>query len=92
MRIVDKEHNTITDCDLSKGILSKSIILKNNIIPIDGINKIAYDDDDYEEVLMYIEKESLLETPSQLDILEAQVTYTAMMTDTLLETEDTTNV
>lgn len=25
------------------------------------------------------------ETPSQLDILEAQVTYTAMMTDTLLE-------
>ena len=25
------------------------------------------------------------EKPSQLDILEAQVTYTAMMTDTLLE-------
>lgn len=25
------------------------------------------------------------ETPSQLDIIEAQVTYTAMMTDTLLE-------
>lgn len=24
-------------------------------------------------------------TPSQLDIIEAQVTYTAMMTDTLLE-------
>lgn len=26
-------------------------------------------------------------TPSQLDIIEAQVTYTAMMTDTLLEVE-----
>lgn len=26
-----------------------------------------------------------VETPSQLDIIEAQVTYTAMMTDTLLE-------
>lgn len=25
------------------------------------------------------------ETPTQLDIIEAQVTYTAMMTDTLLE-------
>lgn len=25
------------------------------------------------------------ETPSQLDIIEAQVTYTALMTDTLLE-------
>ena len=30
----------------------------------------------------YIEPTS---TPSQLDIIEAQVTYTAMMTDTLLE-------
>lgn len=29
--------------------------------------------------------EEVTETPSQLDILEAQVTYTAMMTDTLLE-------
>lgn len=26
-----------------------------------------------------------VETPSQLDVIEAQVTYTAMMTDTLLE-------
>lgn len=26
-----------------------------------------------------------IEIPSQLDIIEAQVTYTAMMTDTLLE-------
>ena len=31
--------------------------------------------------------EEIVETPTQLDILEAQVTYTAMMTDTLLETE-----
>lgn len=27
----------------------------------------------------------IIKTPSQLDIIEAQVTYTAMMTDTLLE-------
>ena len=33
------------------------------------------EDDGVEEIL----------TPSQLDIIEAQVTYTAMMTDTLLE-------
>lgn len=31
------------------------------------------------------EVEPAEETPSQLDILEAQVTYTAMMTDTLIE-------
>lgn len=29
--------------------------------------------------------EPVAEVPSQLDIIEAQVTYTAMMTDTLLE-------
>ena len=31
------------------------------------------------------EGKNLATTPSQLDIIEAQVTYTAMMTDTLLE-------
>ena len=31
------------------------------------------------------EPEPIEEQPSQLDIIEAQVTYTAMMTDTLLE-------
>ena len=31
------------------------------------------------------EPEPVEEQPSQLDIIEAQVTYTAMMTDTLLE-------
>lgn len=29
--------------------------------------------------------EPIIEQPTQLDIIEAQVTYTAMMTDTLLE-------
>ena len=33
------------------------------------------------------EPEPETETPSQLDRVEAQVTYTAMMTDTLLESE-----
>lgn len=32
-----------------------------------------------------IPEEPVNETPSKLDIIEAQVTYTAMMTDTLLE-------
>ena len=32
-----------------------------------------------------IPKKERVETPSQLDVIEAQVTYTAMMTNTLLE-------
>ena len=31
------------------------------------------------------EPEPVIDEPTQLDIIEAQVTYTAMMTDTLLE-------
>ena len=38
-----------------------------------------------EEITEQEETNKLKNTPSQLDIIEAQVTYTAMMTDTLLE-------
>lgn len=45
--------------------------------------------DEYEKILRYIPytAQQLAERnrPTQLDILEAQLTYTAMMTDTLLE-------
>lgn len=45
--------------------------------------------DEYEDILRYIlytdEELAEMNKPSQLDIIEAQVTYTAMMTDTLLE-------
>lgn len=38
-----------------------------------------------EEIAAQEEAHKPTSTPSQLDIIEAQVTYTAMMTDTLLE-------
>lgn len=38
-----------------------------------------------EEIKAQEEANKPIQTPSQLDIIEAQVTYTAMMTDTLLE-------
>lgn len=38
-----------------------------------------------EEIKTQEETNTPDQTPSQLDIIEAQVTYTAMMTDTLLE-------
>ena len=72
----------------------------NGIIPKGMIETGSLPDGDYSDYL-YIDGEyiydplpveEIVETPTQLDILEAQVTYTAMMTDTLLETEDTTNV
>ena len=49
--------------------------------------------DEYENIQRYVpyteeelaEIEALINEPTQLDRIEAQVTYTAMMTDTLLE-------
>ena len=62
------------------------------VIDVEGIEaKDAWDE--YEDILRYIEysEEELAirkeqeNKPTQLDIIEAQVAYTAMMTDTLLE-------
>ena len=38
-----------------------------------------------DEIIAQEQSNKISSTPSQLDIIEAQVTYTAMMTDTLLE-------
>ena len=52
-------------------------------IPEDNITNYVY----MEGKLHYLplEKEVVEETADRMDILEAQITYTAMMTDTLLE-------
>lgn len=73
-------------------ILSACVVLPNRNydgmpiveeLPDGNIYEYIYVDGKYNHnPLPIIEAE---EKPSQLDIIEAQVTYTAMMTDTLLE-------
>ena len=52
-------------------------------LPDGNLYEYRYADGDF--VYDPIPVEQVEEEPSQLDIIEAQVTYTAMMTDTLLE-------
>lgn len=85
MRIINQNLETIIEYDLNKGILIPYTTIKEDATPIDNIEKFAWYDDDYEEVMIYIPKVEETSMPTQLDIIEAQVTYTAMMTDTLLE-------
>ena len=60
----------------------KNAVLVNNL-PEGSIADYLYQDGEFiYSPLPVVEVE---EKPSQLDIIEAQVTYTAMMTDTLLE-------
>ena len=85
MRVINENYETITEYDLSAGYLTNATVIKENAFPIDNVTKFAWADDDYEEVQMYVLNREEIPVPTQLDRIEAQVTYTAMMTDTLLE-------
>lgn len=59
MRVVNEAHETITDYDLSKGCLVPALIIREHASPVDGVEKVAWNDDDYENVQMYVSYESL---------------------------------
>lgn len=92
MRIIDEDGNTISDPDLEKGQLVNSIVIKENAVPIDNETKFAWDDDDYEEVLVYIltsEKELIERSISEIkaklsdtdkDVLQATETLIVSLT------------
>ena len=85
MRVVNKIYETITEYDLTKGQLVAGQAIREDATPIDDVNKFAWYDEDYEEVMMYVPDPEEEQAPGLLDRIEAQVAYTAMMTDTLLE-------
>lgn len=87
MRYVNEDMQTISsvDADLTKGKLVDVVVVKESATPIDDINKFAWDDDDYETAKMYVPNPPDLYIPSVQDRIEAQVSYTAIMTNTLLE-------
>lgn len=85
MRIIDTEGNPLRSPDLEKGYLTIRQEIRADAVPIDNLTKFAWEDSDYEEVKVYIPYEEPDTTPSQLDRMEAQLVYTAMMTGTLTE-------
>lgn len=85
MRIIDTEGNPLQSPNLNKGYLVVRQEIREAATPIDNITKFAWADDDYEEVQVYIPHEEQTTEPTQLDRIEAQVAYTAMMTGTLME-------
>jgi hypothetical protein len=79
---------SIESVDLEKGVLVPFKTIKEDATPIDNVTKFAWADDDYEDAqmyVMYVLNQETIKAPTQLDRIEAQVAYTAMMTDTLLE-------
>ena len=85
MMVYDLNGNVLESFDLTKGRLSIRTVIRPDAAPIDNVKKFAWEDGDYEEVQVYIPYGEPENTPSQLDRIEAQLVYTAMMTGTLVE-------
>lgn len=83
--VYDLNGNILESYDLTKGSLSTKTVVRPDAAPIDNVKKFAWEDGDYEEVQVYIPYGEPENTPSQLDRIEAQLVYTAMMTETLAE-------
>lgn len=73
-------------------ILSACVVLPNgnyenmpivDFLPEGNISDYQYINNEF--IYNPLLKEEVVEKPSQLDVIEAQITYTAMMTGTLLE-------
>lgn len=83
--VYDQNGNQLESYDLSRGYLQPRTIIRPDAAPIDNVTKFAWADEDYEEIQVYIPYEEQTTEPTQLDRIEAQVAYTAMMTGTLME-------
>ena len=55
MRTVNQHLQTITEYDLGKGILLPAKAIKEDAAPIDNVTKWAWAENDYEDVMMYVE-------------------------------------
>ena len=73
--------NRILSVTFEKYAPSDAILV--DTLPEGNISDYLYINNEY--IYEPVIKEEVIEQPTQLDRIEAQVTYTAMMTDTLLE-------
>lgn len=76
---LDTDNRILSACVCLEGFEYENVV---DELPDGNITDYKYIDGEYIHDPLPVEE--VVEEPSQLDVLEAQVTYTAMMTDTLL--------
>lgn len=75
MRVVDTNHKTITEYDLTKGRLEPFFSIREDATPIDNVTKFSWADDDWEDVLMYIPHREHHDESSHVDWNELDSAY-----------------
>lgn len=87
MKLFDENYAEITEdkADLTSGFIREENILKHDAIPIDNVNKFAWEDGDWETVRVYVKFKPESAEPSPIERLEAQIAYIAMVQDICLE-------
>lgn len=75
MKVVDQNGKLLESYDLAQGFLVDTRLLKDDAKEIDNVTKFAWDDDDYEEVKMFlpyhqspVQKKTLEQRVSELEI------------------------
>ena len=78
MKIYDETLNEITEqqIDLSVGYLVPYLSIRADASPIDGVKKVAWADEDYEESQMYIVLPESARTAQRIDELKRQLSAT----------------
>lgn len=75
MKIFDIDGNELQESDLNleRGHLNRTTRIKADAKPIDNVKKFAWDDDDYEEILEYVELPEELYLTRQIHSFKRQL-------------------
>ena len=78
MRTVNRDLQTITEYDLEKGSLLPAKAIREDAAPIDNVTKWAWAEDDYEDVMMYVETpedagEYISQETKELEAIKAEL-------------------
>lgn len=68
MIILNESMEEITEYDLTRGSLTQTVRIRPDAVPVDGVNKLVYEDGDYEPVMIFAPY-AAQETPSTEDTL-----------------------
>lgn len=68
MIILNESMEEITEYDLNHGSLTETVRIRPDAVPVDGVNKLVYEDGDYEPVMIFAPY-AAQETPSTEDTL-----------------------